>query len=444
MTAVEGRRRHTFADLYHERTNFQFINRSWRWLLVSGVLVVVSLVALFARGLNLSIEFEGGTSWQVPVEHKQPSVADVRDTLAPLGLADSKIALLEPTQSREPPSVRVQAEILADPVNEVRNALAGAAGVTPAEVEISREGRSATWTVTAKKTVDSRAVSDAVAKVEGVDAKTEVDGKKATVTVAEVPENLRDRVTAVLADYAGQKASAVTVNTVGPTWGEQVTRKAVQALLWFVILLALYLTFRFEWKMSVAAIAAMVHDIIVTAGVYALFQFSVTPATVTSFLTILGFSLYDTVVVFDKVKENGGSLLAVGRSTYSDMVNRSLNSVLMRSLSTTLVALMPVASLLVVGSVLFGAVALEDFSLALLVGLFIGTYSSIFVAAPLLAWWKEREPRYAALRERLRRTGETADMSEPVGVGAAGEPGRPAATGAISPRPRKARSGRRR
>src|SRR5215471_12039632 len=156
--------------------------------------------------------------------------------------------------------------------------------------------------------------------------------------------------------------------------------------------------------MATTTIITMIHDIIFTIGVYALFQFHVTPATVTAFLTILGFSLYDTVVVFDKVVEYQRTLTATGRSTYSEMVNRALNSVLMRSLSTSLVALLPVVSLLVVGSGIMGATALEDFALALLAGLFIGSYSSIFVAAPLLAWWKEKEPQYKALADRRRRT----------------------------------------
>lgn len=437
----EGRRRrHTFADLYHENTNFQFVARSWRWALISGVLLLVGVVALFTRGLNLSIEFEGGTSWIAPVEGKDPSVAEVRDVLEPLGLAGAKIAVLRPTTTADAPSVRVQAEVLADPVNQIRNALAGATGMTPADVEISREGNGARWSVTAAGEIDEQAVADAIGEVEGVEADTTVEGTTATVEVTEMPENLRDQVTGALAAYAGVDTQAVSINTVGPTWGEQVTRKAAQALVVFVILLALYLTFRFEWKMSAAAVAAMLHDIVVTVGFYALFQFQVTPATVTAFLTILGFSLYDTVVVFDKVGEKTGSLLATGRATYSEMVNRSLNAVLMRSLSTTLVALLPVASLLVVGSFLLGAVALEDFSIALFIGLFIGTYSSLYVAAPLLAWWKEREPRYRALRERYGRGSGTGEIVEPVRVGAGGAG--LVDSGVIGPRPRKARTRR--
>src|SRR5207244_5344924 len=195
----------------------------------------------------------------------------------------------------------------------------------------------------------------------------------------------------------------VSTTAVGPTWGHEVSRKAIRALIIFFFVLAAYLAIRFEWKMSAAAIVAVIHDIIFTVGVYALFQFQVTPATVTAFLTILGFSLYDTVVVFDKVTEYQRSMVSTGRSTYGEMVNKALNAVLMRSLSTSLVALLPVVSLLIVGTWILGATALEDFALALAAGLFIGSYSSIFVAAPLLAWWKEREPQYRALRERRRR-----------------------------------------
>jgi preprotein translocase subunit SecF len=188
-------------------------------------------------------------------------------------------------------------------------------------------------------------------------------------------------------------------------------------------------------KMAVAAIVAVIHDIIFTVGVYALFHFPVTPATITAFLTILGFSLYDTVVVFDKVRENQRTLTATGRSTYGEMVNRSLNQVLMRSLSTSLVALLPVMSLLIVGSGVFGATSLEDFALALAAGLFIGSYSSIFVAAPLLAWWKEREPQYRALAQRRARVGGPVFAGAAAGPVAAAVPTAAAATStATAPR----------
>ena len=193
----------------------------------------------------------------------------------------------------------------------------------------------------------------------------------------------------------------MSVNTVGPTFGDQVRNNAVKALIVFFVLIAIYLSIRFEWKMAGAAIVAVVHDIIITVGVYAITGFEVTPATVVAFLTILGFSLYDTVVVFDKVKENVATLGTVRGDSYSKMVNRSMNQVLMRShqhLASSPCS--PWHRCLFVGSGLFGALALRDFALALFVGLLTGAYSSIFVATPLLAWWKEREPRYQALRER--------------------------------------------
>ena len=280
---------HTLADLYHERTEFQFIQRSWRWAIISGTLIAISLLSLGLRGLNLGIDFEGGTSWQLTVSRGSASVGDVRDALEGVGLADAKILILGDD------GVRVQAEDL-----------------TP---------------------------------------------------------NARDEVTDVLADYGGVAASDVSVTDVGPTWGKQVTEKALRALIVFVLLIGVYLSFRFEWKMAVSAIAAVLHDIIITAGVYAVFGFEVTPATVVAFLTILGFSLYDTVVVFDKVRENQATIGTVPGDTYSTMVNRSLNQVLMRSLNTSFVALLPVGSLLIVGSWLLGAVTLQDFALALFVGL---------------------------------------------------------------------------
>ena len=247
------------------------------------------------------------------------------------------------------------------------------------------------------------------------------------VQAEELPPAEQREITVALAEYGEVQPEDVSVSTVGPTWGSTVSEKALRALVIFFIVISLYLWFRFEWKMAVGAIAAVVHDIIVTAGVYAITGFEVSPATVVAFLTILGFSLYDTVVVFDKVKENAATLGTVRGDTYSLMVNRSMNQVLMRSLNTSFVALLPVASLLIVGSGLFGAVALRDFALALFIGLLTGAYSSIFVATPIVAALKEREPRYRALRERLTaataRTGARVPVPEPVGVAPA-----PAAT----------------
>ena len=215
----------------------------------------------------------------------------------------------------------------------------------------------------------------------------------------------RDKVTAALAKKAGVAAKEVNVTFVGPSWGKDVTNKAAKALVVFFFVIAAYISVRFEWKMALGAIAAVVHDVFITVGIYALSGFEVTPATVIAFLTILGFSLYDTIVVFDKVKENAKHLGGSGRIAYSDIVNLSMNQVLMRSLNTSFVAILPILSLLVLGAGVMGATALGDFGLALLIGLLTGAYSSIFVAAPILAMLKEREERWSQVSRKLGRGG---------------------------------------
>jgi preprotein translocase subunit SecF len=400
-------RRHRLSDLYHERTNFQFIKHSKRWAILSGVLLVLSFVALFTRGLNFGIEFEGGTSWQVRMASgKSAHVSDVRDVLRPIGFSDAKVSILSGKNGQ---SVNVQERVIADPIQFIRESLATYGGVQQNDVQFTQaqSGGGGSFTFTANKRVQpsEEAVNRVLARTELRDATVKVDGQDVTIAAKTLPVSPTEKVATALAAYAGAQKDDVSISTVGPTWGHEVSQKAIKALIYFFILLAIYLSIRFEFKMAASAIVAVIHDIIFTVGVYALFHFPVTPATITAFLTILGFSLYDTVVVFDKVRENQRTLTATGRSTYGEMVNRSLNQVLMRSLSTSLVALLPVLSLLIVGSGVFGATSLEEFALALAAGLFIGSYSSIFVAAPLLAWWKEREPQYRALRERRARTG---------------------------------------
>jgi preprotein translocase subunit SecF len=446
-------RRHRFSDLYHERTNFQFIKHSKRWLILSTTLIVLSVGLLAFRGLNLGIDFEGGAAWQVQMqEGKHADIGEVRDRLEEMGFDDTKVSTLSGQGGQ---SLRVQARVVDDPVQTITDSLAAYGKVSDADVTVEREGEGATFTFTADEDVKptEEAVQKAVAAAGVDDAEVAITGDDVTVTIKTLPADPVQAVAEMLAKYAGTDVEAVSISTVGPTWGREVSRNALKALIIFFLLLAVYLSFRFEWKMAVASIVAVIHDIIFTVGAYALFQFEVTPATVTAFLTILGFSLYDTVVVFDKITENQKTLAATGRSTYGEMVNRSLNQVLMRSLSTSVVALLPVISLLVVGSGIMGATALEDFALALAAGLFIGSYSSIFVAAPLLAWWKEHEPQYRAIAERRRKAGAaevyahaaaapvaTATAAghdgerQPVGVAAA-----PAGPRPIQPRPRQQR-----
>ena len=179
-----------------------------------------------------------------------------------------------------------------------------------------------------------------------------------------------------------------------PSWGREISDKAIRALIVFLVLVTIYIALRFELKMAFPTLVALIHDVLITIGVYAVTQLEVTPATVIAVLTILGYSIYDGIVVFDKVDENTRLVSSTGGLSYGGMVNVSLNQALMRSLNTTITALLPVASLLVVGSWILGAVVLQEFAIALLIGLFSGAYSSLFIASPLLAWLKEREPRY--------------------------------------------------
>jgi preprotein translocase subunit SecF len=350
------------ADLYHGETKFRFPKLWPRALVLSAVLVLASIGSLVVRDLNLGIDFEGGTSWEVAAPDR--SVADARDVLRPLGEADAKIQV-------------VDGEIL-----RIQSA------------------------------------EDDPAKV------------------AEITDALQD-----LGEVQG-------FQSVGPSWGDEITNKAIRALVVFFFLLAAFMWWRLEWRMAAAAIIAVVHDIVISVGVYSVFQIPVTPATVVSFLTILGYSLYDTIVVFDKVLELTARPAISSRQTYTETLNTSLNSVLMRSINTTVMGVLPVLAMLIVGKVL-GAETLLEFAVALLVGLVVGAYSSIFVAAPILAYLKEREPRYRAVRERAARGGPAVgdDLVVPSVAGASASSAptttrpapapRGAPVGAIPPRPRK-------
>jgi preprotein translocase subunit SecF len=255
-----------------------------------------------------------------------------------------------------------------------------------------------------------------------------------------------------LADAAGLTVDQVNRDEVGPSWGNEISNKARNALIIFLLVITLYISLRFEFKMAVPTLVALVHDVLMTIGVYSISGLEVTPATVVALLTILGYSIYDGIVVFDKVHENTRLVSATNRMSYGDMVNLSLNQTLMRSLNTSITALIPITSLLVIGSLILGATTLEEFGLALLIGLASGAYSSIFVASPMLVIYKEREPRYRDIRRRMQerpspRRGteeDTAargdDLVEP--VAAATKTAAPRTGGArvatnIPPRPRK-------
>jgi len=241
-----------------------------------------------------------------------------------------------------------------------------------------------------------RAVADAITVLDdaGVGA-TDADiqrrssdsGDIIKVQVGDQPEETRSVLQSAYAEAAGVDVAEVSVNSVSSTWGREITEQAVRALIVFLALVAVFLSIRFEWRMALASIITMLHDVLLSVGIYSLFGFELTPETVIAFLTILGYSLYDTIVVFDRIKENERRLASLSPP---DLHNVSINQVLLRSVNTSLASVMPVIALLIIGAGVLGVVTLREFSVALLVGILVGAYSSIFVASPILTWLKIR------------------------------------------------------
>ncbi|HTY72786.1 MAG TPA: protein translocase subunit SecF [Actinomycetes bacterium] len=309
--------------LYRGEVSYDFVSRWRRWYTISGIVLLISVGALFVRGLDLGIEFKGGAVFLVPTS--TGTVAQAQTAVKDAGV-NGEVVVTEVT-SKSGRSLRIQTPSLANgQAITIRNDLA---------------------------------------------------------TKFTVPQD------------------QISTQVVGPSWGQQITKKAIRGLVIFIVLVVIFLTLYFEWKMAIAAVIALIHDLLITVGIYALTGFTVTPATVIGVLTILGYSLYDTVVVFDKVKENSRGLTSGSRMTYSESANLALNQTLVRSINTSIIALLPVASILFVGSGLLGAGTLKDLSLALFIGLAAGTYSSIFIAVPLLTQMKEREPAMQALARRV-------------------------------------------
>ncbi len=220
-----------------------------------------------------------------------------------------------------------------------------------------------------------------------------------------------------IASKFGIARSAISISSIGPSWGGQISQKALEALIAFLIVIVLYLSLAFEWRMATAALVALLHDIVITIGVYALARFQVSPATVIGLLTILGYSLYDTVVVFDKVRENTAGLLATRRTTYSEAANLALNQTLVRSINTSVIALLPVLAILAVSVFVLGPGELQDLSLVLFIGMLSGTYSSICIATPVLADLKERQPEFRQLRKQIAQRATSARRQAKVAVG---------------------------
>jgi preprotein translocase subunit SecF len=271
------------------------------------------------------------------------------------------------------------------------------------------------------------AVRDELTPLGAADAQIQVAtddaGRTVIVQTKEVADpDRQSRVVETVSRTVGATLAQTDSQRIGSKWGSEITNKAVTALGIFIVIVVAFISWRFEWKMALAAVIALIHDLLITAGVYSAVGFEVTPSTVIALLTILGYSLYDTVVVFDKVEEHTSALADTGRATYQSAANVAINQVFMRSLNTSLSSLLPIIALLVVGTGLLGAATLEDLSLALFVGVLTGAYSSIFVATPVLSLWKEREPRYRNVREKVLRDAKrgTAQPVPSAAVAAAG------------------------
>lgn len=276
---------------------------------------------------------------------------------------------------------------------------------------------------------------------------------KLRIQVSDISTEASRSVEQNISKELGIPASKIDAQIVGPSWGKEISQKALQGLIIFLVLVVAYLAIAFEWRKAIAALVALLHDLTITVGVYALVGFEVTPGTVIGLLTILGYSLYDTVVVFDGLKEATKDITKQNKFTYSELANRSLNGTLVRSINTTVVALLPVGALLFIGGGILGAGMLNDIALALFVGLTAGAYSSIFIATPIVADLKERDPAMKLLRKRVlaRRASDATKAAEAAARGE--EPADPedgdddpaeaaaAGAGVVGPRAQGATSG---
>ncbi len=229
-----------------------------------------------------------------------------------------------------------------------------------------------------------------------------------------------------VATSLGINRNKISSDSIGSQWGHDTTVKALEGLVIFLIAVSIYISLRFQWRMAVGGILALLHDLIVAAGIYSLIGFEVTPSTIVGLLTILGFSLYDTVVVYDKVGENAKDILAGSRTTFSEAANLAVNQTLMRSINTSLIALLPVAGLLFVGAGILGVGTIKDLALILFVGLASGAYSSLFLATPIVVDLTERDPAYKALAKRVaaKRASEAKKAADAELAGVAAAPAR--------------------
>lgn len=322
-----SKNRSFISKLFRSDFDIDFVGKRNRWFTISGVLLLVSIVAMLFSGLNLGVEFTGGSVFSVKVAAE---AADPETFTAAVQATDIPDLDYVQTTVVGSDTMRIQTRSLeADEVPVIRAAISEAAGVSEADIGFQ---------------------------------------------------------------------------LIGPSWGKQITQKGLQALAIFLVLVTLLIgTYFRNWKMSVAALVALFHNLIITVGIYSLVGFSFTPATLIGVLTVLGYSLYDTVVVFDMIREDTDDITSQNR-TYSEAANSALNRVLVRSINTTVVAVLPVLAVLVAGvSVLGGQGALADLGLVMFIGMLVGPYASIFLATPLLTVMKEREPELIKHRQAIEK-----------------------------------------
>ncbi len=408
------------ARLYRGETRFDFVGKRRIWFALSTLIILLGVISIILRGgLNLGIEFKGGTEWTIAAPHVTQTQAT--DALKGTGLIDPTVELLG-SGGRQ--TLNVQSDINKLPQaqqdqisNNVEKALYQLTGTKP-----PTDSDLASTTTTAPPTTTPTTSSTSTTA-----------GSGATTTTT-------------LPATAKPQADVISKTTVGPTWGSSITNKAIQALIIFFIVVAIYISVRFEPKMALAAFIAMIHDVLVAVGIYSIFNFQVTPDTVVAILTILGYSLYDTVVVFDRVRDNTRGIGNSGRLTYPQLINLSMNQTLARSINTSAVAIIPVLAILVIGAQILGATTLQSYGLALFIGLLSGAYSSIFIASPVLCMMKEREGRWKTVAERQTKRGDAgswysavdaANMSTQMSIAAAGQVGRGGRTAPAAKPPKK-------
>jgi preprotein translocase subunit SecF len=395
------------VDTYRGHTvpHFKLVeHRNW-WFAASAVVIVISLVGLVFVRLNYSIDFTGGAKLTFPLR-SDATVADFQSTMESFGFAEPEVQI---ATGPDGTSVSIRTEALET---------APAPAVTPSPGTASVDA-TATATTTPTATASGSGGGSATASA------------STSETAGPAPGTTSALLLNALAKQAGVAYNEINVESIGPTWGSEISKKALRGLLLVLVAIALYIAMRFEWKMAIGAMIALIHDIVITAGVYALVGREVTPETVIAILTILGFSLYDTVVIYDKIKENTESTALIARHGYSGVVNLSLNQTLMRSVNTSLVVLLPILSLM-----LFGGATLKDFAIAMFIGVATGAYSSIFIAAPVLTVLKGREKRYRQIEARVAAKQAPAPRTAVVATSEVAASGATARTSASRPRPK--------